>query len=143
MTQWARRALETFQRRCPVGGEDGAAGAVELVLLTPLVIALTFGTIQVGLWMHGRNLVTAAAQEAARTAAVADLDAAGGAGRGEQAARAFLADQDVVEVGAVSVQRGTETVTAVVTGTGLTMLPAVDLRVTGRARASVERFVAP
>ena len=143
MTQCPHRARGALPRRCPLLGEDGGAGAVELVLLTPLVIALTFGTIQVGLWMHGRNLVTAAAQEAARTAAVADLGAAGGAGRGEQAARAFLADQDVVEVSAVTVQRGTETVTAVVTGTGLTMLPGVDLRVTGRASASVERFVAP
>lgn len=124
-------------------GDDGAAGALELVLLTPLVVLLTFGTVQVGLWLHARNLVTAAAQEAARTAAIADLDAAAGAGHGEQAARAFLAGQDVVEVAAITVQRGAETATAVVTGTGLTMLPGVRLEVTGRARTSVERFVAP
>ena len=41
----------------------------------------------------------------------------------------------------VTVVRGTDAVQATVTAEGLSMIPGVELRVTGVARSSTERFV--
>jgi len=68
------RMLNAFRGRLRFdAGSDAGGSAVELVLLTPLVMVLTFVPIQLGLWMHGRQLVTAAAQEASHAAAAAVL----------------------------------------------------------------------
>lgn len=120
---------------------DDGVGTIELIGLTPLIVLLTFGTVQLGLWMHGRQLVTAAAQEAAVAAAAADLTTTEATSLGERAADRFVADQQVVQVQSVTVTRGPATVDATVTGTGLSMIPGVQLRVTGVASSGVERFV--
>jgi hypothetical protein len=91
--------------------------------------------------MHGRQLVTAAAQEAAHAAAAADLAPAEAAEVGEQAAGRFVEDQRVVQVQSVTVTRGPATADASVTGVGLSMIPGVQLQVTGSASSGVERFV--
>jgi len=114
---------------------------IELVGLTPLVIMLTFGTVQVALWMHEKQLVTAAAQEAAHAGAAADLSPAEASAAGEAAADRFVGGSDAVLVQSVTVQRGPDAAQATVTAVGLSMIPGVELRVTGVARSSVERFV--
>jgi len=50
---------------------EGGQAAVELVLALPVLLLLLLGLIQVGLVVHAQLLVTAAAREAAREAAVA------------------------------------------------------------------------
>lgn len=122
-------------------GVDGGASTVELVLLTPLVIVLTFLPVQLGLWMHGRHLVAVAAQEAARDAAAADLSPVQAEQRGREAAETFVVDQRVVDVESITVRRGTEVAQATVTGTGLSIVPGLPLRVTGSAQSAVEQFV--
>ena len=109
--------------------------------LAPLVVLLTLGTVQVGLWMHERQLVTAAAQEAAHAAAAADLTAGEASTLGEEAADRLLGDSDAVAMQSVTVVRGADAARATVTAVGLSMIPGVDLRVTGAASSSVERFV--
>lgn len=60
-------------------GDSGAA-AVEFALVSILLIALLLAVVQVGLYLHVRNIVAASAAEGARFAANADVDnpAAGG-----------------------------------------------------------------
>ena len=122
-------------------GSDAGSSAVELVLLTPLVMVLTFVPIQLGLWMHGRQLVTAAAQEASHAAAAADLTPAQASTQGHAATDRFLADQRVVRVQSVRVERGPVTATATVEGTNLSMIGWLDLQVSATSSSGVEQFL--
>jgi len=53
-------------------GERGSA-VVDFVLVSVLVVALLFAVLQVAVYVHVRNVVTASAQEGARYAASADV----------------------------------------------------------------------
>ncbi|MGY1620548.1 TadE/TadG family type IV pilus assembly protein [Geodermatophilus sp. SYSU D00691] len=64
----------------PGGGERGSA-VVDFVLVSLLVLALLLAVLQVAVYVHVRNVVTASAQEGARYAANADVDSAFGAAR--------------------------------------------------------------
>ena len=131
--------------RCPSGTADRGAGAVEVVLLTPLVFLLTFLPIQTALVLHARHIATAAAQEGARAARAVDLDAgqAQAAGTRRAADFAALLGGNTLRSPAVAVDRGAEQVTVVVSGTALGVLPGFQLKVTGRSVSPVERFTAP
>jgi Flp pilus assembly protein TadG len=61
-------------------GERGSA-VVDFVMVSLLIVALLLAVLQVGVYVHVRNVVTASAQEGARYAANADVDSASGAGR--------------------------------------------------------------
>lgn len=128
-------------RRAPGRAADGGASTIELLLITPLVVILTFLPIQLGLWMHGRNLVSVAAQEAARDAAAADLTPVQAELRGREAAESFVVDQKVVDVESITVSRGPDMAQATVSGVGLSVLPGLRLRVSGSAQSAVEEFV--
>ena len=62
------------------GGERGSA-VVDFVLVSLLILALLLAVLQVAVYVHVRNVVTASAQEGARYAANADVDSALGAAR--------------------------------------------------------------
>jgi Flp pilus assembly protein TadG len=66
--------------RSSVDGERGSA-VVEFVLVSVLIMLLLLAVLQVAVYVHVRNVVTASAQEGARYAANADVDSAAGAGR--------------------------------------------------------------
>jgi hypothetical protein len=55
-------------------GEQGQA-TVEVALVLPLVVAIALAVIQVGVLVHDQLLVSAAAREAVRAAAVSGADA--------------------------------------------------------------------
>ena len=61
-------------------GEEGSA-VVEFVLVSVLIVVLLLAVLQVAVYVHVRNVVTASAQEGARYAANADVDSSLGAGR--------------------------------------------------------------
>jgi Flp pilus assembly protein TadG len=61
-------------------GERGSA-VVDFVLVGVLVAALLLGVLQVAVYVHVRNVVTASAQEGARYAANVDVPAGVGADR--------------------------------------------------------------
>ncbi|MGY2127454.1 TadE/TadG family type IV pilus assembly protein [Blastococcus sp. SYSU DS0617] len=61
-------------------GERGSA-VVDFVLVSLLIVALLLAVLQVAVYAHVRNVVTASAQEGARFAANADVDSALGAAR--------------------------------------------------------------
>jgi Flp pilus assembly protein TadG len=64
-------------------GDDGERGSavVEFVLVSVLIVVLLLAVLQVAVYVHVRNVVTASAQEGARYAANADVDSSLGAGR--------------------------------------------------------------
>ncbi|MEZ5117110.1 MAG: TadE/TadG family type IV pilus assembly protein [Candidatus Nanopelagicales bacterium] len=91
-------------RRLPSAGDDRGSAALEFALVAPLVLLLGLAVVQVGLALHVRTTLTAAAAEGARVGALADRGPAAGAAR----TRAVLSDNlagDVVE----SVTAGYET----------------------------------
>jgi Flp pilus assembly protein TadG len=61
-------------------GERGSA-VVDFVLVSLLIVALLLAVLQVAVYAHVRNVVTASAQEGARYAANADVDSSYGAAR--------------------------------------------------------------
>ncbi len=62
------------------GGERGSA-VVDFVMVSMLIVTLLLAVLQVAVYVHLRNVVTASAQAGARYAANADVDSAAGAGR--------------------------------------------------------------
>jgi Flp pilus assembly protein TadG len=75
----------TGPRRDPAEGppDDGERGAavVEFVFVSVLVVVLLLAVLQVAVYVHVRNVVTASAQEGARYAANADVPSSAGADR--------------------------------------------------------------
>ena len=67
----------------PGAREDGERGSavVDFVFVSVLVVVLLLAVLQVAVYVHVRNVVTASAQEGARYAANADVPAAVGADR--------------------------------------------------------------
>lgn len=65
------------------GGERGAA-VVDFVLVLIVLVPLFLGIVQVGLVLHVRNTLTAAASEGARYAATVDRGPSQGAARTRQ-----------------------------------------------------------
>ena len=67
----------------PLGRSDDERGSavVEFVLVSLLIVMLLLAVLQVAVYVHVRNVVTASAQEGARYAANADVDSTAGAAR--------------------------------------------------------------
>lgn len=109
-----------------VPGDDGAA-VVDFVLVGVLLTVLFVALLQLGLALHVRNTLTAAAAEGARYGANADRSPADGAAVARRLIRESLADSFADDVTA-----GTETVDGV---------PTVVVRV--RARLPVIGLLGP
>ena len=65
------------------GEDDGERGSavVDFVLVSMLITMLLLAVLQVAVYVHVRNVVTASAQAGARYAANADVDSSAGAAR--------------------------------------------------------------
>ncbi|RBY95886.1 pilus assembly protein [Blastococcus sp. TF02-8] len=63
-----------------LAGERGSA-VVDFVMVSMLIVTLLMAVLQVAVYVHVRNVVTASAQDGARFAANADVDSAIGADR--------------------------------------------------------------
>lgn len=110
---------------------------VDFVLVLVVLVPLFLGILQVGLVLHVRNTLTAAASEGARFAATADRGPEAGVARTREQIRGALADRyadrvtaRAVEVGGVPGVR--VEVRAEVPPLGL-LGPGVPLRVAGHA----------
>ncbi len=117
--------------------DERGAAVVDFVLIMVLLIPIVLGVIQVGLVMHVRNTISAAASEGARAAAVVDGTPNAGAERTRELIRAAIADRYADRVSAdfdsVSGMPGTVVrVEAEVPTLGL-FGPAVSLSVEGHA----------
>ncbi len=122
------------------GRQDRGSASLELAILFPLVLLLTFGAIQAGLWFQARGMCQAAAEAGVRAGRV--LNAPSGAGAG--AARAYLSDVagGLVVAPAVSEARTAATVDVACTGQAQNVipLPGFNIAVAQSATAGRERF---
>ena len=121
-------------------GQRGSA-AVELVLLTPLLMILVLVVVQLALWQHARQVLLAAAQEGARAAR-----AQGGTAEEGRARALDYIEQigpDLVSSPAVEVNRSLDIVSVQVRGQAVNIVPGLPLRVTATSAGPVERFRAP
>lgn len=84
---------------------DGGSAVVEFVVVVPMLLLLVLGVLQVGLALHVRATVTAAAAEGARAAALAGGDAAVAGARIEDALSTSLASGVVESVSVTRVRR--------------------------------------
>lgn len=125
------------RRRAPAG--QRGSSAIELVLLTPVLIALVFAVIQAALLWHAHHVVLAAAQQGDRLARSATrFDP----GEIRAATVAYLRSlgADLVENPTVTVTRDGGWVTVSVTGRAASPLPGAALLVRGTSRGPVESF---
>ena len=65
----------------PSGDRERGGAVVEFVFVSVLVVVLLLAVLQVAVYVHVRNVVTASAQEGARFAANADVPSSAGADR--------------------------------------------------------------
>jgi Flp pilus assembly protein TadG len=73
-------------------GERGSA-VVDFVLVSVLIVILLLAVLQVAVYVHVRNVVTASAQEGARYAANADVDSSIGAVRAVEVVAGATSEQ--------------------------------------------------
>lgn len=111
--------------------------STEVAVLMPVVIVLILAPFQVALWWHGQQIVEAAAREAVDAAQVEGADEAAGIA----AAHRFLDAAGNVTNPAITVTRGTEVVTVVVSGEAPRLIPGFGWQVTATAQGSLERFI--
>lgn len=98
------------RRRRSLLDERGGSETIGVLLLTPVMMLALLGSIQAGVWFHGRQTALAAVQAAAEAESV--LQPAGGAG---QAAATSIAQQGGLTGTQVSVSRGATQVTVTMT----------------------------
>ena len=67
---------------------DRGALSLELAILFPVILMLTFGAVQIGLWFAARNMCQAAAEAGVRAGKVLNAPT----GSGATAARGYLTD---------------------------------------------------
>ena len=137
MTTHGDRLPRLEQRRA---GERGSA-AVELVLLTPLLMVCVLVVVQFALWQHARHVMLAAAQEGARAARAQGATAEDGRVRAQDYIGRI--GPDLVSGAIIDVDRTIDEVTVTIRGQAVNILPGIPLRVTATSVGPVERFRSP
>ncbi len=94
-------------------GERGSA-VVDFVMVSMLIVALLLAVLQVAVYVHVRNVVTASAQDGARFAANADVNSAAGAARTVEVVARATSEQTAEGLACTSAEE--------VDGTGLTLV---------------------
>jgi Flp pilus assembly protein TadG len=121
-------------------GERGSA-VVDFVLVSILIMVLLLAVLQVAVYVHLRNVVTASAQAGARYAANADVDSAAGAGRTVEVVARATSQRTAVGLACTSTEEadasGLTLVVVRCSGSVPTLLAGLGnllpLQVTGRA----------
>lgn len=131
---------------------DGGSAALELVLLTPVLIALVFALIQTALVWNAQHTVGAAAQHGARQARTAvalapalSSSAAPSPDRDNQiraSTLSFLRQTGGRSLGnpTVAISRSGQYVTVTVTATSIGVLPGSTVQVSSSSRTPIEGF---
>ena len=120
------------------GDQRGLSSSTQLAVVFPLLMLLTLGIVQAGLWLHARNV----AQRAATAAVDVARGSYGSAGEGEQRARDLAAAAGLTGV-VVHVDRGPQRVTADVTAHATLVLDLGLGTVEETASGPRERVSAP
>lgn len=122
--------------------DERGSVSIELVILLPALFAVMFLGMQAALFYHARTVAIAAAQEGARAAGGEH----GKESDGVQAATAFVQEaggDDVLSGTTTTANRTATTVTAVVEGHSLSVIPGWSPVVRQVASVPVEKVTAP
>ena len=122
-------------RRLRADDDRGEVAANTAVFLA--VVLLTFFCVQFGVWFYGRQVAASAAQHAVDAARVEQ----GTAADGETTGHDYLDQVGGLETAEVTVSRGSETVTATVTGEPPSILGFFHVGVSVTVSGPVERVV--
>jgi Flp pilus assembly protein TadG len=125
--------------------DDRGASAIELSIVAPVIVLLIFFTVQVALWLYGRNVALEAAREGVSTLRLVDgtTDVPAAESRTEHDTEAYA-----TKVGGQSLLKPLATahydaaagrVRVTVTGDVVSLI-GLDLAVTRSATGEVERF---
>jgi Flp pilus assembly protein TadG len=125
-------AARNRQRRWDDRGEIAANTAVFTA-----VVLLVFFSVQFGMWFHGRQVASSAAQHAVDAARVEHGSAAAGEATGHE----YLDQVGGLDTATVAVDRSADTVTATVTGDPPSILGFFHVGVTVTVTGPVERIV--
>lgn len=117
--------------------ERGSATA-ELVVATPLLLAMLFGIVQFALWQHASHIAEAAAQEGARSARL--LGGTTDAGRAETVRYLDQLGNKLLIDPQVSVQRTPTDASVEVSAHVKGAIPFVSLPVHAVSSAPLEQF---
>lgn len=120
--------------------EDGIS-TVETVLVAPVLFFALMLIVQAGLYFHAANIAESAAQEgaaAARRFDGSEQDASSKAARFLSALGPRMLTSRGIEV-----ERTSQNATVTITGSVISLVPGLQLRVEERASGPVERYVPP
>jgi len=118
--------------------EERGAGALEVVLVTPLLFLLIAVVVQFALWYHAAHIAIAAAQDGARAARVEGGTSESGRERAQQ-----VIDQlgtRVLNDATITVTRGPEQARVEVRGWAPELVPGLRLPVDAVSAGATERF---
>lgn len=125
-----------------MGERERGSAVVDFVLVMVVLVPLVLGIVQVGLVLHVRNTLTAAASDGARAAAPLGASPSDGVDRARQLIRVALADRYADDVTASVTTLGGVPATEVVVRARVPALgilgPSVELAATGHAVREVD-----
>jgi Flp pilus assembly protein TadG len=134
-----------MSRRRAATRDDRGASAIELSIVAPAVILLIFFTVQVALWLYGRNVALEAAREGVSTLRLVDetSDIAAAEDRIEHDTEAYATNvggQSLVKpVVTAHYDAASGRVRVTVRGVVVSLV-GLDLPVTRSATGEIERF---
>lgn len=124
------------RRRAP--DQRGITESAQFALIWPLLLLVSLGIIQAGIWIHGHNVATRAANAAADAAS----GSYGSAAEARQIAEGIARSGGLAAV-EVSVSTGGTTVEVTVVGTAPSLLDLPLGHIQETASAPVERVTRP
>lgn len=139
----SRRPRDGQRRRRSPGRPERGAATLELVVLFPVVLLITFGVIEGALWYHARNVALAAAEEGVRVASGNGGSLPAGVTEAHEFAERAGAD-GVLSGVRVNARGGDTQVTITVKGSSLSLFPGWSGHLVSQtASGPVERFTGP
>lgn len=130
--------MHTPPTRRRVRDQRGVTESAQFALIWPVLLLVSLGIIQAGIWIHGHNVATRAANAAADAAS----GSYGTAGEARQIAEGIARSGGLKNV-AVSVSAGGAIVAVTVSGTAPTLLDLPLGHIRETAHAPVERVTRP
>lgn len=124
-----------------VRDERGATSLIQFVLITPALMLTVMLIVQFGLVAHARSLVEAAAEEGAAVARRSDGTEAGA--QAESMAYLDRLGRKMLTSRKVSASRTADSATVTVSGSVISLVPGIHLRVEETSSGPVERYVPP
>jgi Flp pilus assembly protein TadG len=130
------------RRRSRFRNERGVA-TLEIAILFPLVLLITFGVIEGALWYYARNVALAAAEEGVRVASADKGSLSAGIAKATDFATRAGSDGFFTLSGTPIAAGDTETVIITVKGQSMSLIGGWSHEVSATASAPIERFTSP